>query len=198
MRNVWRAFAAIVVLTGLARAQRTPDTVAGDDRQRRDQFVFDAAARFNESLIANIDAADNVLTAVLAGVLAVAVFTIDKIRELQIPDKWIALSLLSAATCVCVAGYLTGIAWRGVGSRDGVRPKRFIPEFARRSDEATADAIRQLSEACEANLSIRRRKRLLAIVALVMLVAGTVVVAVARLHGMPAQAVAGGFVRCFF
>jgi hypothetical protein len=186
MRNIWRIVLAGLAVAALARTKRVeePETDVEEIASGLgDDFLFDVAARFNEALIGNIDAVDSALTAILAGVVAVAVFTIDKVRDFSVPDRWVALGLLGGATVACVLGYVVGVAWRGFENRDGVRPIRFIPDFARMADEATAEAIEQLAQACEMNLSIRLRKRLLAILALVLLLIGTAIVAVARLNG---------------
>jgi hypothetical protein len=47
-----------------------------------DTFAFEAAARYNEQTVANVDAIDTSLTTILAGNVAVLVFAIDKIKEL--------------------------------------------------------------------------------------------------------------------
>ncbi|HEV3086220.1 MAG TPA: hypothetical protein VGX96_03260 [Candidatus Elarobacter sp.] len=141
------------------------------------------AARFNEMLLANVDAIDTGLTAILAGTVAVVVFTIDKLRELQEPETWIALGLLAGATIACILGYSIGVPWRGFGNRDGIRPSLFIPDFARHASSATTTAARQLTKAGEINLTVRLWKRMLAVVALTFLIAGVTLVALARFNG---------------
>ncbi|MBV8370616.1 MAG: hypothetical protein JO036_17025 [Candidatus Eremiobacteraeota bacterium] len=95
-----------------------------------DAFAFDVVARANEALRANVDAVDSALTAILAGVVAVIVFTTDKLRDLPDPDRWIAGVLLGAATLTCALGYLIGVSWRGFGKRDGIRQSRSFRTFS--------------------------------------------------------------------
>ena len=59
----------------------------GDEEQAEDNlddaFLYDVVTRFNEALVGNIDSIDTAVTAVLAGNVTIAVFAIDKIRELH-------------------------------------------------------------------------------------------------------------------
>ena len=146
-------------------------------------LALEVAARFNETLLANVDAIDMGLTAILAGIVAVDVFTIDKVRELREPEQWIALSLLAGAMLVCIAGYFFGIPWRGFGNRDGLLPSSFIADFVRDPVDATADAAQQLAKAGEINLTVRLWKRILTAIALALLIMGVAVVTLARASG---------------
>ena len=120
--------------------------------------MYDVAARFNEMVTSNIDAVDNTLLAVLAGVVAVALLTIDKLRELDpVREQWVFGFLLFAAVC-CVVGYVAGRSRVLFDERDGIRPQRFIPDFALYPQAATA-AIADLVQAGEMNLRARRFKR---------------------------------------
>jgi FlaG/FlaF family flagellin (archaellin) len=61
-------------LTGGATRDEALGTVDIDDT-----FAFDAAARFNERVVANVDAIDTSLTTILAGNVAVLVFTMQSL-----------------------------------------------------------------------------------------------------------------------
>jgi len=184
MPDIWKAalsFIAGMILARIQPVESSPDL--DDGVELGDAFAFDVVARFNAGLVANVDAIDTGLTAILAGIVAVVVFTIDKVRELHELEKWVALGLLCCATFACVIGYLVGGPRYGFGNRDGVRPSNFVPDFVRKPEAATTNAIQQLMDASEANLTVRLRKRTLAMLALVLLLAGVAVVTAARLYG---------------
>jgi hypothetical protein len=163
---------------GFAEIDEVEEEALGDD------FAYDVAARFNESLIASNDLTGNVLMAILAGSVAVDVFAIDKIRELAGITEWIALVMLGCSAAACMFGYALSFPWtKAFDIRDGTRPERFISDFADNPGAATVRAIVELTKSGEANLRIRRVKKMYAIVALTLLVAGAVVVALARLSG---------------
>lgn len=153
-----------------------------DARMPGDAFIYDVATRFNEALVASIDAIDTALTAVLAGDVAVAVFAIDKIGELQSVEKWFAIMLLCGSIVSCVAGYAAGFS-SGTSGRDGIPPRRLIPDLHARQGDAMSDAVESVIGAGEINLNVRFRKRALAISAIMLLLFGSVLVALARLGG---------------
>jgi hypothetical protein len=159
---------------------KTEHATMGDELG--DDFAFDVAARFNASIIANIDAIDTALIAILAGVVAVIVFSIDQLHDVHAAETLIALALLATAAVVCVTGYVIGFPWRGPRFSDFVSPALFIPDFAQQPGVAATNAIRHLMVAGNLNLRLRWRKRLLAVGALALLLAGMAVVAAARLH----------------
>lgn len=138
---------AFVLGAALAGAHRpkTDYATGGDDLG--DAFAFDVAARFNASIIANIDAIDTALTAILAGVMAVIVFTVDHLHDVHAAETLTALALLAAAAVVCVAGYVIGFPWRGPRFSDFVSPVPFVPDFAQQPGVAAANAIRHLTVA---------------------------------------------------
>jgi hypothetical protein len=177
----------VLALFGRSREHRTlPEvptaTSIADGRPRcfvDESFVYDAAARFNERLLSTIDAIDTALTAVLAGDVAVAVFTIDKIADFQLQRELAACALLSASIAACAAGYIFSFRPRGVNA-DGVRPRRFIADLAARHDESMIGAVEELLAAGEINVTVRSVKRILAGCAILFLLAAVIVVALAR------------------
>ena len=143
--------------------------------------MYDAVARYNESIIATIDAIDTALVAVLAGNVAVIVFTIEKIAG---PWSWkdsVAMSLLAGSILCCAVGYAYDLRPR-VNRADGVRPRLLVADVAARADESIVSAVAELIDASEINLTVRFVKRVLTIVAIALLLAALAVVAVARAH----------------
>lgn len=147
-----------------------------------DTFAFEAAARFNEGIVANIDAIDTSLTTVLAGNMALLVLLIDKIKELAAGEAVAAVVLMGLSTCVCVMAYVVGFSVRAT-KRDGARPRALIPDLMRRPDEAMTTAIVDLIRAGEDNLAVRFAKKSLALLAIGLLFTGAIVIALARLNG---------------
>lgn len=147
-----------------------------------DTFAFEAAARYNEGIVANVDAIDTSLTTVLAGDVALLVLLIDKIKELAAGEAATAAVLMGLSTSVCVIAYAVGFSVRAT-KRDGARPRALIPDLMRRPDEAMTTAIVDLIRAGEDNLAVRFAKKSLALLAIVLLFAGAVLVALARLNG---------------
>jgi hypothetical protein len=193
MKTLLRLLLAFMVGVVLSRAPRT-DKIAADYATSEsdeidagaigDVFVYDVAARFNENLLASNDAADNALMGVLAGTAAVAALAIDKLRETTSMSEILALGLLSASALVCLLGYALSFPWTSVFSaRDGTRPRRFTPDFIDNPEAATASAIEEMILSGEANLLLRRRKRAMVVLAIILFLIGTVVVAIALLRG---------------
>jgi hypothetical protein len=151
-----------------------------DETKLDDVFVYDVVTRFNESLVGNIDAIDTAVTAVLAGNVAVAIFAMDKIRELHRVEECWANGLLAGSVLACVCAYVIGFP-AGASKRDGVSPRFFIPDVLARQSAAISTAIEAVIRAGEINLSVRLWKRGLVVAAILLLLAGGVVVALARL-----------------
>jgi hypothetical protein len=147
-----------------------------------DTFVLEVAARFNERVVANVDAIDTSLTTILAGNVAVLVFTIDKIKELARGQEVWAIGMMCASALACVAAYMLGFSGR-TSKQDGVRPRTFISDLLRRPDEALPAAIIDIMTAGEQNVTLRFFKKGLAVLAIVFLLASAVVVAFARVNG---------------
>jgi hypothetical protein len=144
--------------------------------------VYDAATRFNESLAQNIDAIDTALMAIMAGNVAMLVFAIDKIAELQSTVKWWAIALLGASALACMVGYVAG-SWIGPRNREGIPPRRLVTDLFSRAEDALWDAIEAVVDASEKNLSVRIFKRTAVVMSIGFLLVGGVVVALARLGG---------------
>jgi len=153
------------------------------DDELDDTFVYDVVTRFNASLIANIDAIDTAVTAVLAGNVAIVVFAIDKIRELHHAEECWAIGLLAGSLVACVSAYVIGFPF-GANDRDGTVPTHFVPDFVARRDAAISSAIETVTQAGLKNVVVRLWKRALVVAAIVLLLAGGVVVAYARFGGM--------------
>jgi hypothetical protein len=162
--------------TATTRVEDPPHGTIGD------AFLYDVVTRFNESLVGNIDAIDTAVTAVLAGNVAIMVFAIDKIRELHPVEERCAMLMLSGSVLACACAYVIGFPF-GATERDGVLPSRFIPDFIARRNTAISAAIETVTEAGVKNVAIRSWKRALVVFAIVLLVAGVVVVMLARLGG---------------
>lgn len=180
----------VVVLLALGKTggrQRAPDHDAVSPVNPGDSiadmaFVYDSAARFNESVVNNVDAIDGSLTAILAGAVAIAVFTIEKIATAVTPAERCALGFLAASIVCCSVGYLVGFAGK-LSNRDGLRPRTLIGDLTSRRPESILGAIQDLIDALEVNLSIRMCKRILATFAVAFLVVAVVFVAVVRSEG---------------
>ncbi len=188
MKGLWRIvltlFVAAAVTRGLGSAHEhlataTPDLDEHDDTDLGDDFAYDVTARFNEVLIANIDATDNALMAILAGIVALGVFTIDKIRELAPQSERVVLALLGTSALSCLIAYTMPLPL--FRTQDGIRPKYFIPDFT--EDPQRHDgAVRQLSRSGEANLAVRRAKKIGAVLAILLLLAGAGMLTMARVR----------------
>jgi hypothetical protein len=132
--------------------------------------------------VANVDAIDGALTTVLAGDVAVLVFTIDKIKELaRGPEAW-ATALMLVSIVACVVAYALGFSGRA-SKRDGVRPRMFIVDLATGPDDALRTAVVDTVAAGEQNLTLRSLKKTLAVAAIVFLLAAAAVIAFARAKG---------------
>lgn len=145
-------------------------------------FSYDVAARFNDGVVANIDAIDTALTTILAGNVAVLVLAIDKIKELVPTESACAILLLSVSMLACVIAYALGFSVHA-SKRDGVRPRIVIPDLLERPNDALAAAVIDLVSAGEHNLTMRFLKKSLAVLAILLLLAGAVVIALARASG---------------
>lgn len=169
---------------GTMGAQRihVPDDEDQPASKLEDTFVLDIVTRFNESLVGNIDAIDTTVMAVVAGNVAVAVFAIDKIRELDHAEECWAIALLAGSLLACILGYVIGFPI-GASKRDGVLPRFFVPDVVERENAAVPSAIEAVIDAGEINLSVRLWKRTLVVAAILLLLASGVVIAMARLSG---------------
>ncbi|MDB5069975.1 MAG: hypothetical protein JWM87_1086 [Candidatus Eremiobacteraeota bacterium] len=165
-------------------ASLTPCANGLDHRPAKpgDTFVYDIAIRFNETLVASIDAIDTALMAILAGDMAVTVFAIDKIKELQPIEEWCAIALVCGSIVSCIIGYAVGFSV-GSSGREGVPPRRLIPDLYARPNSAISDAVEQITDAGEINLDVRFVKHACAVAAIILLVLACTVAGLARLAG---------------
>jgi hypothetical protein len=161
---------------------RLPTSASEPDPGSGDTFAFEAAARFNEAVGANVDAIDTSLTTILAGNVALLVLMIDKIKELATRETVTSAVFMGLSTAVCIVAYVVGFSFRA-SNRDGARPRTFIPDLARWRQRTMSTAIADLIKACEDNLAVRFVKKSLALSAIVLLLAGAVMIALARLDG---------------
>ena len=189
----WRSVLIATVLTAIVFGGRAPrshdvasrDTNAGQTEDQvdiGDTFAFEAAARYNERIVANVDAIDTSLTTILAGNVAVLVFAIDKIKELARESETVAVTMMCASILACVVGYMLGYSGRA-STRDGVRPRMFVADLLRAPNDALSAAVVEIVTAGEQNLRLRFFKKGLALLAILFLLASTVVVAFARANG---------------
>jgi hypothetical protein len=133
-------------------------------------------ARANEAVVANIDSSDLALLGVLTVLGAVLVFGIDRVRDLSPSSETWAFGLLGLSAFSCIVGYIYG-QWR---TRDSIDASSFLFDFATDPQGTTANATRGSVEAYRRNVRDRTVKRWAVTVALLLLVAGTILVAVAR------------------
>jgi hypothetical protein len=172
-----------------SRASTSPSLPDDTDRdavepiaELDEAFSYSVAARFNERIVANIDAIDTSLTTILAGNVALLVLVIDKIKELAVMEAALASACMCVSTAVCVIAYVLGFSVHG-SDRDGLRPRILIPDMTIRPKEALITAVFDLMSAGEDSLSMRSRKKGLAVLAIVLLLAGAVVIGFARAKG---------------
>jgi len=156
-------------------------------RQPGDDFLLSISVGFNQGVVSNIDAIDVALIGILGATGAFAVFAVDKIRELALIPRWVAIGLLALSGLVSLAGYAHGFIGRS--GRDVPRPALFVPDFTSARMSAVARAIRETILRSEENLEVRWFKRVTALTAIGLLIAGAVMVTYARLVG----AVVGSF-----
>jgi hypothetical protein len=164
---------------GSARSAVTDEPAAGRDDHA---FVYDTAARFNETVIGTINAIDTALTAILAGDVAALVFSVDKIVHLSRSTETAALAALGSSIALATVGYLVGLRY-GSGVAEGVMPRRFVRDFAQFPDESLVGAIEQIVSAGDANLKIRSVKRACCVVSVVSFLAGLAFVVLSGLRG---------------
>ncbi len=147
-----------------------------------DDILIDITSRYNEAVVANIDAIDTALVAIIALPVAFAVFAVDKISDLADPWKVFAIVLLFVSGLAAAVGYAWGVFIRGGrhGIQDGMIPRRFLQDYATRGNSAVADAIRTVNSSGEVNSRIRRTKRNFAGIALVIFLVGAATVFAAR------------------
>jgi hypothetical protein len=157
--------------------------VSEDETHDGDVFIYEVAAHFNEMLVASTDAVDTALTAVLAGDIAALLFAIDKLRELQLLDRWCAVILLCASIVCCGAGYVTGLVV-APRERDGITPRDFIADVLVRPHEAMLGAVKGLIRAAELNGRVRVFKRGAVVAAMILLILGAGFIGLARLAGV--------------
>ena len=169
--------------------ERAPDAVPRtsdlhEDAARRlgDDFLLSSAVNFNEGVLSNIDAVDSALIGILGAAGAFTVLTVDKIRELAVVPRWVAIGFLAASALVSLYGYAYGFVGRH--PRDVPRPTIFVPDFLRYGSKALVRATRETVRRTEENLDIRQRKRVASLIAIAFLIAGAVVVTYARLVGV--------------
>jgi hypothetical protein len=181
MRQSIQLFIAFVIgaFVASARPGSTPSGAGQREGSARDasvepaviddQFVYDMAARFNESVTANVDAVDTELIAVLVGNFALAIYSADKISELEGTGLYIwGIGVAIVFSIVlAVLGYLSGSPFGPRQLQDGIRPRAVLLDLVNNPSTAIGDAVRVLIEVGEQNVRIRGRKRLAVLVAIV-------------------------------
>jgi hypothetical protein len=162
-------------------ASKTPNRSAHQGRDAEDiaVFVYDAVAGINAGLAGSINAIDAALTAILAGALTAVLFTADKLVDLPRTPGVCALVLFGCSAMICALGYFVGLL-SGMRDPDVMRPRKFIADVVEQPGSAIVGAIYAQMETWEANMTIRLCKRIAALVAVVMLIAGVISIAVAR------------------
>ncbi|MDB5072075.1 MAG: hypothetical protein JWM87_3186 [Candidatus Eremiobacteraeota bacterium] len=157
-------------------------SLPGDATQQLgEDFLLTTSIGFNQQVVSNIDAIDAALIGILGATGAFAVLAVDKIRELAVWPRWIAISLFGLSAVLSFAGYAYGFI--SDQPEDVPRPALFVPDFARSGSKALARAIRTAVRTSERNMRIRTRKRIIALVTVALLISGAVVITYARLIG---------------
>jgi hypothetical protein len=87
-----------------------------------------------------------------------------------------AVALLVASASICVSGYVYGIFY----ARDSIDAEKFFVDFPYDSEGTTATATEGTVRAFRRNIRDRTVKRVFVTVALILRVAGTILVALAR------------------
>jgi hypothetical protein len=151
-------------------------------RRLGDEFLLSSAVTFNQGVLSNIDAVDSALIGILGAAGAFTILTVDKMRELAVVPRWVAIGFLAASGLVSLYGYAHGFVGRH--PRDVPRPTIFVPDFLRYGSKALARATRETVHRSEENLDVRQRKRVASLIAIAFLIAGAVVVTYARLSGV--------------
>jgi len=171
-------------LTGASGGSETDGEATSDEDaedQVGDDFLLSTVIAFNEGVLANIDAVDTALIGVFTAVSAFTILAVDKINELAAVPRWLAVGLLAVSGLLSLSGY--GFGFVLSRSRDVPRPLSFVTDFGNYGSLALARAIRETVRRSEQNLRVRAVKRLFVLGAVIVLIAGVVVVAYARLAG---------------
>ena len=179
MNNAVRALLAVIIglvaVSGASDRSESVDEHVEPASSVGDDVLYDVIARANESVLANIDAADLALLAAFAAPFVVVVFGIDKITELASPWRYWSIGTLGASALFCILGF---VFWR---PRETIAPSLFVIDFASDPSEAIATATEATVSVYGTNIHVREAKRWFVILAIGLLLAGTVEITVARL-----------------
>lgn len=124
---------------GAAPAKVAPENPAGESTLTP-EFLIDIGARYNEALLANIDALDTALVTILGVDVAFAVFAVDKLQRLDCGTEWTAITCILICAGLCILGYVFTI-W----VHDDIAPEPLIADYRQRGRAAVSAAINALA-----------------------------------------------------
>jgi hypothetical protein len=150
------------VTTGRAPADNRPQ-----ESTLTPGLLIDVAARYNEALLANVDALDVALIAILGVDVAFAVFAIDKLQRLDCRTEWSAITCILFSACLCMLGYACTL-W----VYDNIAPEPLIADYRERGEAAMSAAIGALARRGRQNALIRGTKRIFALTAVMVFIVG--------------------------
>jgi hypothetical protein len=130
-----------------ARDDRADDALDEDTR-----FLYEETVRYNDGFVQSIDALDNGLIAIAAGVIGMALFIGDKVGQLHLWERLAMLGILSVAATTCAVAYVRGP--KDIGSR-----LRFIVDFTFDPAQAARRAIAKCAKVGYENSRLCARKR---------------------------------------
>ena len=157
-------------LTWGVEGAESPEAASDDgpkDLTLTPALLIDVAARYNEALLANIDALDVALVAILGVDVAFAVFAIDELQRLDSRTAWSAITCILFCAGLCMLGYVCTV-W----VHDDIAPEPLIADYQERGEAAVSAAIDALARRGRQNALIRGTKRILALTAVVVFLAG--------------------------
>ncbi|MBV8367575.1 MAG: hypothetical protein JO036_01375 [Candidatus Eremiobacteraeota bacterium] len=199
MNGSWVAFAFFVAELGLlvlalardlGRREVVPSPPAQPDLDRSDRiedpldedtrFLYGETVRYNDGFVQSIDALDNGLIAIAAGIIGVALFTADKLGQLHPVERIAGLGMLFVSATTCAFAFVHGP--RDIGSR-----LRFVVDFALDPAETTREAIERCALVGDDNARLCARKRRAAIAAVTLLFGSALLVLLSRAAGSVVQ-----------
>lgn len=91
-----------------AAANAMQPIAADATQQLGEDYLLTTSIGFNQHVVSNIDAIDAALIGILGATGAFTVLAVDKIRELAVWPRWIAISLFGVSAALSFVGYAYG------------------------------------------------------------------------------------------
>jgi hypothetical protein len=155
------------VVEGLTSRRATSDNPP-EESTLTPKLLIDVASRYNEALLANIDALDIALLTILGVDVGFAAFAVDKLRRLDCRTEWDAIACIICCAGLCLLGYVCGV-W---GTRNGIAPEPLIADYRERGGTAISTAIDVLARRGRQNAWISCTKRIIAATAVIVFLTG--------------------------